>query len=113
MRTAPDGDAFAALRDAYLEVYRRQQPVSTLTVIPSFGGLPKTDRERQLASMRVLDDRQRHLATAVVLGVEGVAGALIRMSINSLSLLAPGAPPLRFCGDVAEALAWLAGRPGR
>lgn len=40
MRTAPDGDAFAALRDAYLEVYRRQQPVSTLTGTASTSSPP-------------------------------------------------------------------------
>lgn len=108
MRASPDDAVFEACTAHFLETADRQNRLSTLIIIPRFDGRAGGRREKQRAFLEALGARaSKHVGTAISVGVSGLNGTLLRVTVNAVVMLTRPRKPVRVHGSVADAVAWL------
>lgn len=114
MRTSPDDAAFDECGARFVEVLGRQPVVSTLIIIPRFAGATRGSREHQRAYLELLAAKaDQHVGTAIAIGVAGLNGMMLRLTVNAVLMLTRPKKPVMVHGSVADAVAWLRGLPGQ
>ncbi|MFZ5441286.1 MAG: hypothetical protein ACOZQL_14860 [Myxococcota bacterium] len=111
MREPPDDRAFEDCGRLVLEVMERQAPVSVLVYIPKLGGPLRplnASRENQKAFIDLFTrEAARYLGTAIVVRAGGLAGQMIRMTVNGIVMLSSLPRPLRVFGNLADGVGFL------
>jgi hypothetical protein len=88
--------------------------VSTLVIIPRFDGPTRGSREHQRAYLELLAAKAaQHVGTAIVVGVAGLNGTMLRLTVNAVLMLTRPKKPVMVHGSVADAVGWLRGLPGQ
>ncbi|MDP1827096.1 MAG: hypothetical protein Q8L48_27730 [Archangium sp.] len=114
MRQAPDDDAFDECGVRILEALTRQQRISTLVHIPGFDGPVRARRERQKALLDLVNGvGDRHLGTAIVIGVPGMKGLMLRFTANAMMMVTRVGKPVRLHASLEDAVRWLAKLPAQ
>ncbi|MFZ5441986.1 MAG: hypothetical protein ACOZQL_18415 [Myxococcota bacterium] len=112
LRQSPDDRAFAAFSEAIADALTRQSRLSTVLLIPRFDGRTRASREAQRAFVDFMGSvADRHLGMAIVVGVEGVKGMMLRLTVNAVLMLAQLKRPVHLVASVADAVDWLKGLP--
>jgi hypothetical protein len=82
--------------------------------LPRFAGPTRGSREHQRAYLELLAAKaSQHVGTAIAVGVGGLNGTMLRLTVNAVLMLTRPKKPVMVHGSVPEAVAWLRGLPGQ
>lgn len=114
MRKSPDDLSFKACEDGLRDALTRQQRISSLILIPNFDGPTRASRERQKEFVEFMQSiADRHLGMAIVVGVPGVKGMMVRLTVNGVLMLSRLTRPVHLLASIGDALTWLRALPGQ
>lgn len=114
MRKSPDDLAFKACQAGVRDALTRQARLSTLILIPTFDGPTRGSREIQREFVEYLRSvSEQHLGMAIMVGVPGVKGMMVRMTVNAVLMLARPTRPVHLLASIEDAVAWLRALPGQ